>query len=385
MRTWDVVPVTPQDYRRLARKRLPRFLFDYIDGGAGDECSMAANESDFLNYHLKQRVMIDVGHVDTGTVLCGRPSSMPLALAPVGMAGMFRRRGEVQGARAAAAAGVPFTTSTVGICPVEEVQATVEEPIWFQLYMLRDRGFVRALLDRARAAGCVTLAFTVDLPVPGPRHRDFRNGMLGGGLRGALAKSWQLLTSPRWVFDVGIRGKPHDFGNLREVVGGAGDLDAYKAFIDSQFDPTVTWTDIAWLRDRWDGNLLIKGVMCADDARAAIDVGAEGVVVSNHGGRQLEGVASSISKVREVAEAVGDRAEVYVDGGVRSGTDVLKAVALGARGVLIGRPWVWALAARGEQGVTDLLGVFQREMALAMALMGVNRIEEVTTDLIDGF
>ena len=379
----NIVPVTVPDYRRLAKKRLPRFLFDYIDGGANREDSMQANEDDFLDYKLAQRVMHDVDNIDTGTTLSGQPASMPLALAPIGMAGMMARRGEVQGARAAEKAGIPFTTSTVGICPLEEVQAASGKPIWFQLYMLRDRGLVKALLERARAAGCETLVFTVDLAVAGMRHRDYQNGMLDGGLPGQIAKVFQLLTHPRWVFDVGIRGKPHQFGNLCEVVPDPDDLDAYKGFIDSQFDPTVTWEDIAWLRSIWDGKILIKGVMTASDAVAAADVGADGVVVSNHGGRQLDGVSSTISMLPGVRAAVGDRVEVYMDGGVRNGIDVIKAVALGATGVLIGRPWIWAVAGRGEKGLVDLLGVFQQEIAVAMALMGVKQIEDITADLIE--
>jgi L-lactate dehydrogenase (cytochrome) len=327
--------------------------------------------------------MRNVDHVNTGTTVCGRSIDMPVVLAPVGLSGMFRRRGEVQGVRAASHAGIPFTTSTVGICSVEEVQAAVPEPVWFQLYMLRDRGVVQAMLDRASASGSDTLVFTVDLAVFGPRYRDFRNGMLGGGRRGALAKAWQLLMSPQWLYDVGIKGKPHVFGNLCEIVGETESLEAFKHFIDCQIDPTVTWKDIAWLRSQWQGKILIKGVMTAEDAVAAVDVGADGVVVSNHGGRQLEGVASSISVLPEIAAAVGDRAEVLMDGGVRSGTDVLKAVALGAKAVMIGRPWVWALAARGEQGVTDLLAVMQNEMATAMGLMGVNSISEITRDLVE--
>ena len=379
----NVTPVTVLDYRRLAEKRLPRFLFDYIDGGAGEEKSMGANADDFLKLKLRQRVMCDVDNVDTSTTLFGQPASMPLVLAPVGLAGMMRRRGEVQGVRAATRAGIPFTTSTVGICSVEEVQAAAGKPAWFQLYMLRDRGLVTALLERAQQAGCTTLVFTVDLAVAGMRHRDSRNGMLGGGVAGRVSKAWQIFTRPQWILDVGIKGKPHDFGNLREAVAGSKNLDEFKAFIADQFDPSVTWEDIAWLRSQWKGPILIKGVMSADDARAAIDVGADGVVVSNHGGRQLEGVASSISKLPEVVAAVGDRAEVHMDGGVRSGTDVVKAVALGAKSVMIGRPWVWAMAARGEQGLVDLLQVFQKEIAVTLALMGVRRINEITPDLLE--
>jgi L-lactate dehydrogenase (cytochrome) len=383
MGNYLVTPATATDYRRLAQKRLPRFLFEYIDGGANDQDTMGANIADFRRYRLKQHVMRDVGDRDTSTTLLGQASSMPVALAPVGMAGMMARRGEVQGARGAKAVGVPFTVSTVGICPVEEVQAAVNVSPWFQLYMLRDRDIILALLERAQAAGCNTLVFTVDLAVAGMRHADTRNGMLGGGLRGALAKAWQLGTRPAWVIDVGLRGKPHNFGHLRDVVPDPDDLNAYKAFIDAQFDPTVTWQDIAWLRSVWQGKILIKGIMEADDARSAVDAGVDGVLVSNHGGRQLDGVGSSISKLADIAAAVGDQVEVYMDGGVRSGIDVIKAVALGANGVLIGRPWVWAVAGKGEAGVTDLLTTMQREISIAMALMGVNRIEDITMDHIE--
>ncbi len=383
MSLYDVLPVSAADYRRRARWRLPRFLFDYIDGGANDEKTMAANVAGFDRIELRQLVLRDVSAVDTSTTLMGRPSRMPLALAPIGMAGMMARRGEVQAAKAAIRAGVPFAASTVGICPVDEIQAATREPFWFQLYMLRDREFVRTMLERARAAGCDTLVFTVDLPVPGMRLRDFRNGMLGGGRIGKLSQALQLAMSPVWLYDVGIKGRPHGFGNLREKLGDSEEIDLYKAFIDSQFDPTVTWRDIEWLRGLWDGKLLIKGVMEVEDARAAAGVGADGVIVSNHGGRQLDGIAASIRKLPAVAEAVGNRLEVFVDGGVRSGIDVVKAIALGARGVLIGRPWVWAMAARGEQGIVDLLGIFQREIATAMALMGVTKIEQVTRDRIE--
>ena len=374
------VPVTAPDYRRLARKRLPRFLFDYIDGGASREETMAANQGDFGRWRLRQRVMCDVSNVDTGANIGGRQLSMPLALAPIGMAGMMARRGEVLGARAAEAMGVPFTVSTVGICPLEEVNASVSQPCWFQLYMLRDRDLVEALLERARAGGCRTLLFTVDLAVTGMRFRDVRNGMLGGA---PLAKAKQLLARPRWLFDVGIRGKPHRFGHLTEAVADPNDFASYKALIDSQFDPSVTWEDIAGLRSRWPGRLLVKGVMSAADARSAADAGANGVIVSNHGGRQLDGVASSVTKLPEVAAAVGDRMDVWMDGGVRSGADVVKALALGADGVLIGRPWLWAVAARGEKGLTDYLRVLRQDIAVCMALMGVNRISEITRELLE--
>ncbi|MEQ9530909.1 MAG: L-lactate dehydrogenase [Haliea sp.] len=383
MSIYDVIPITVADYRRRARRRLPRFLFDYAEGGANDELTLAANVSAFQRLRLKQRVMRDVSGVDTATELLGRTASLPLALAPVGMAGMFARRAEVQAARAAEQAGIPFTASTVGICSLEEISNATQGPFWFQLYMLRDREFVSGLLERAANAGCKTLVFTVDLPVAGLRLRDFRNGLLGGGLPGKLSKFTQLASSPAWAWDVGFRGRPHSFGNLSDKVANPEDLEAYKAFVDAQFDPSCTWEDIHWLRDQWPGKLLIKGVMEAEDARAAVDAGADGVVVSNHGGRQLDAVAGSASKVQAVAGAIGGQAEVYVDGGVRSGLDIVKAVALGARGVLIGRPWVFAVAARGQQGVEDLLDLFRREVATAMALMGVNRIADIDARVLD--
>lgn len=383
MSLYDVTPVSVDDYRLRAKRRLPGFLFHYIDGGANAEDTMKANVSDFRNYQLKQRVLHNVDGINTSTTLTGHEASMPLALAPVGMAGMFARRGEVQGALAAKSAGIPFTTSTVGICPVEEVAQAIAQPFWFQLYMLRDRDLILKLLERAHIAGCDTLVFTVDLPVAGMRLRDYRNGMLGGGLPGKISQLAQIISSPLWAVDVGLRGKPHNFGNLRDVVPDPDDLDAYKTFIDAQFDPTVTWEDIAWLRGVWKGKLLIKGVLETDDARAAADAGADGIVVSNHGGRQLDGVASSITKLAAITDAVGQQTEVYMDGGVRSGIDVVKAIALGARGVLIGRPWVYALSACGEAGVTNLLNLFQQEIATAMALMGVNCIADITPDLIE--
>ena len=382
MGTWNVIPVTTADYRRLALKRLPQFLFDYIDGGSGEEISMGRNVSDLQQLRIEQRVMRNVADVTTRGEILGESVAMPLALAPVGLAGMFRRRGETQAARAAKRAGVPFATSTVGVCPVDEVAASAGKPPWFQLYMLKDRGIVHAMLDRAAQAGCTTLVFTVDLPVTGKRYRDDRNGMLGAGLKGKAAKAWQLATRPAWLWDVGIQGKPHDLGNLRGVVPGLDDLESFKTFIDTQFDPTVTWSDIEQIRDRWHGKLLVKGVMRADDALCAVNSGADGVVISNHGGRQIDGVASTVSRLPEVAKAVGRQADVLLDSGVRNGSDIVKAVALGATAVLIGRPWVYALAARGEQGVADLLAVFQQEMANTMALMGVNSAEELTPDLL---
>ncbi len=383
MSVFDVVPVTVADYRKRAECRLPRFLFDYLDGGANAEKTMVENESDFDKVHLRQRVMRDVSNIDTSTTLLGHNAAFPLALAPVGMAGMYRRRGEVQGALAAKSEGVPFSLSTVGICPLEEVKAATGSACWYQLYMLRDRDIVSHLLERIKNTGCDTLLFTVDLAVPGLRLRDYRNGMLGGGAMAKLSFLAQLATSPAWVWDVGIKGKPHHFGNIADQVADPENMASYKTFVESQFDPACTWDDIRWLREQWPGKLVIKGVLEADDAKAAVDAGADGVVVSNHGARQLDGVASSVSKLAGIAEAVGGQTEVLLDGGIRNGIDVLKAVGLGARGVLVGRPWVYALSAGGQKSVQDLLNVFQREIKTGMALLGVNRIEEITPDLLE--
>lgn len=383
MSIYDVTPVSVADYRKRARRRLPAFLFDYLDGAANDENTARYNTDDFSRYRLKQHVMVDVDGIDTSITLSGMRASMPVALAPVGMAGMFRRRGEVQGALAAQSVNIPFTASTVGICSVEEIAAATARPFWFQLYMLRDRELVERLLARASAAGCDTLVFTVDLAVPGMRLRDYRNGMLGGGVPGQVSKLFQLASSPLWAFDVGLKGKPHNFGNLRDVVPNPNDLNAYKRFIDAQFDSTATWGDIHWLRDIWNGKIIIKGVLEADDARAAVDCGADGVVVSNHGGRQLDGTASSISKLACVSAAVGDSCELFLDGGVRSGIDVIKALALGAKAVLLGRPWIYAMAASGDKGIAGLLTVFQQEIATAMALMGVTTLDQINRDHIE--
>lgn len=382
-KTLTIVPVTPADYRRLAEERLPRFLFDYIDGGANDELTLAANVGDFASVKLRQRVLTNVDQIELSTTLAGSPVSMPLALAPVGMAGLFARRGEVQGVRAANAAGVPFTLSTVGICSLEEVHAASDKPFWFQLYMIRDRRVIEDLLERAQANGCHTLVFTVDLPLPGMRHRDARNGMLAPGLRGALAKARQLAVRPGWVWNVGMKGKPASFGNLAHLVPDPTDLAAYRQWIDAQFDGSVTWRDIEWLRRIWPGKLIIKGIQEVDDARQAASVGADGLIVSNHGGRQLDSVASSITKLAPIADAVGQQLEVLMDGGVRSGIDVFKALALGARGVLIGRPWVWAMAAQGQPGIAALLDNLRTELKVAMALAGVTRVADIGRQHID--
>ncbi|HRQ64523.1 MAG TPA: L-lactate dehydrogenase [Xanthomonadaceae bacterium] len=376
-------PVTADDYRALARGRLPRFLFDYVDGGAGEERTMVSNATDWAAMTLRQRVLVDVDGVDTSATLAGEACRMPLALAPVGLAGIMARRGEAQAARAAQAASVPFTLSTVGICPLDEVAAASGGPFWFQLYMLRDRGIVEALLARAWETGSRTLVFTVDLPLAGMRHRDPRNGMSLSGFRPKLLKLEHLLTRPGWIWNVALRGKPLVFGNLAEHVPAARDLNGMRAFIEAQFDPTVTWTDIAWLRSLWQGRLLLKGILDEDDARQAVQAGADGIVVSNHGGRQLDGAASTAASLPAIARAVGTEIEVLVDGGVRSGVDVFRAVARGARGVMIGRPWVWALAGGGEANLRALLATWQQELHTTMALCGVTRVADIDASHLD--
>lgn len=386
MPSLNLAPASIDDYRRIAERRLPRALFDYIDGGAGAEATLAANVADFAGLRLKQRVMRDVSALDPSTALFGEAMAMPLALAPIGMGGMMRRRAETQAVRAADAIGIPFCLSTVSICSLEEVAKAASRPFWFQLYMLKDRGAVSALLDRAKAVGVRTLLFTVDLAVVGARYRDIRNGLSGGGgalgrLRAGLV---DYLLHPQWLLDVGVGGKPHVFGNLSEYVPDAATPADFRQWVDKQFDPSVTWKDIERLRRDWVGNLVIKGVLTAEDAVAAADAGADGVVVSNHGGRQLDGVASGLAALPRIADALKGRAKVLVDGGVRSGQDVLRAVASGADAALIGRPWIYAVAAQGEAGLKRYLALVKNDLSVAMALTGVTRIGEVSGELIDG-
>lgn len=376
-------PSTPDDYRECARRRLPRFLFDYLDGGAGNEVTLAANCGDLASIRLRQRVLVDVENIDTSTQLAGEACSMPVALAPVGMAGIMARRGEAQAARVAESAGVPFTLSTVGICSLEEVAAARRTPFWFQLYMIRDRGVVSALLERAWAVGCRTLVFTVDLPRAGMRHRDVRNGMDTTGARAAMLRAAQVMAKPGWIWNVAMRGKPLQIGCLAGQVSGARDLGSFKRWVDAQFDASVTWEDIAWLRARWRGRLVLKGILDIEDAGHAVQVGADGIVVSNHGGRQLDGVRSTIRALPAIVQSVGKQLEVWMDGGIRSGTDVFKAVALGARGVMIGRAWAWALAGNGAKGLENCLASLQRELRLAMVLTGARSIADIDRSRLD--
>jgi len=380
-----LAPASTEDYRVLAEKCLPRSLFDYVDGGANREVTLAQNTADFDALKMRQRVMRDVSKIDTSIELFGETWTMPVALAPVGLAGMVARRAEVQAKRATDAFGIPFCLSTASICSLEEVAAVSEQRFWFQLYMLRDRGAVRELLQRAKHVGVSTLIFTVDLAVAGVRYRDVRNGMRGGiGLWGRLRSGMLLyLSHPRWLVDVAILGGPHSFGSLAEYVPKAMTPADFRDWVDSQFDASVTWKDIEWLRSIWDGNLLIKGVLDPEDALAASRAGADAVIISNHGGRQLDGVSSSIAMLPRVIEACGDDMEILMDGGVRNGLDVTRALALGAKATLIGRPWVYATAARGEAGLESLLQSFKSEMGVSMALTGTTRVADLTPEILD--
>jgi L-lactate dehydrogenase (cytochrome) len=366
------------DYRELARRRLPRQLFDYIDGGAYEETTLRANVADLERLLLRQIVMRDVSTRDPSVELFGQRLALPVILAPVGLGGMFAQRAEVQAARAAERAGVPFIESTVSVCSIEEVARATSAPPWFQLYVMRDRGYAQELMARAQAVGSPVLVLTVDLAVVGARHRDTRNATVGRPTAWAKARrGLDLISHPRWIGDVPIRGKPLTFGNLEKVVPGARSAAAFRKWVDSQFDPSVTWEDIAWVRENWTGRLLVKGVLDPDDARRAVEVGVDGVVVSNHGGRQLDSVPSTARVLPDVVDAIGGQVEVLVDGGVRTGLDVVKMVALGAKAVLVGRAWAWPVAAAGESGVRHVLAVLKADIDVALGLTGRTSIAEV--------
>ncbi len=378
-----LAPASVDDYRELARRRLPRQLFDYVDGGSFAESTLAANVADLSRVTLRQRVLRDVAQRRVSTTVLGEELSLPLVLAPVGFAGMFARRGEVLAARAAARAGVAFCESTLSICSIEEVAAAAQRPPWFQLYVMRDRGYAEELMARAHAAGVRTLVLTVDLAVVGHRYRDVRNGLAGGvSGAGALRRRADLVAHPRWVRDVARAGRPLTFGNLERAVPQGRVPQDFQQWVNGQFDPAVTWDDLAWVREHWRGPIVLKGILDPDDARAAVAHGVEGIIVSNHGGRQLDGAPSSITALAGVVDAVEGRAEVLMDGGVRSGLDVVRALARGARACLIGRPWVYALAARGETGVDQLLANVRAEMRVAMGLIGVDDVAQIDRSVL---
>ncbi|MGH6964816.1 MAG: L-lactate dehydrogenase [Phenylobacterium sp.] len=371
------------DYRELARRRLPNIFFEYIDGGSYAEATLGRNVADIEAIALRQRVMRDMTKLDMSVETLGQQLSMPVGLAPVGMAGMYASRGEVQAARAAAEVGVPFCLSTVGVCSVEEVAKAGVAP-WFQLYMLKDRGYMKSLIERAKALGCPVLVFTVDLPVPGSRYRDIRSGFTGSsGLSGALNTAWDGITHPAWTWDLFTRGRPHTLGSVAGAVTESRRVTDFLSWIARNFDRSVTWADLDWVRETWDGPIVVKGVLDPQDARDAVKAGAQGLVVSNHGGRQLDGVRSSISALPAIADAVGGDLEVYMDGGIRSGLDVLKALALGAKACFVGRAWAYALGAGGQAQVARMLGTLRAELAVAMILTGCATVSEAGRELLD--
>lgn len=376
-------PASVYDYRDLAKRRLPKFLFEYIDGGSYDEITLNQNRADLGRIALRQRVARDVSTIDLATELFGHTYAMPVALAPVGIAGMNARRGEVQAVRAAENRNVPFCLSTVGACPIDEVAAAASEPFWFQLYMIRDRAFMRDLLQKAKAAGCSMLIFTVDMPVPGSRYRDYRSGLAGdAGITGAMRRVWQAMIRPRWAWDVGVMGRPHGLGNVAPLLGENTGLEDFFAWMSNNFDPTITWDDLAFVREEWDGPIVIKGIMDIEDARIARDKGVDGIIVSNHGGRQLDGVPSTARALPAIANEVGDDLTVMVDGGIYSGLDVVRMLALGADAVLIGRAWAYALAGRGQSGIEHILQLIEDEMRVAMSLTGQTQVGAIGGDIL---
>jgi L-lactate dehydrogenase (cytochrome) len=368
------------DYRALAKARLPHFLFEYLDGGSYDEVTLRRNVEDLQSVALKQRVLRDVSGIDLTTELFGKRWSMPVGLGPVGLSGLYARRGEVQAAKAAAAAGVPFTLSTLSACSIGEVARSA--PLWFQLYIVKDRGFVSDMIARAKEAGCGALLLTVDLAVPGTRYRDYRAG-LSGSLRRPSSRLLQVLQRPEWAWDVAVRGRPMTMGNLEPLLGSGAVLADLMGWVAGNFDASVTWKDVEWVRSQWDGPLVIKGILDPDDARTAVSNGVEGIVVSNHGGRQLDGALSSARALPSIADAVAGRAAILADGGVRSGVDVVRMLALGADFVLMGRAWAYALAARGEAGVAHILKLIDAEMRVAMALTACTSIGQVNEQILE--
>ncbi|WP_394246722.1 FMN-dependent L-lactate dehydrogenase LldD [Vibrio profundi] len=371
------------DYRAAAKSKLPPFLFHYIDGGSYGEHTLRRNTEDLAEIALKQRVLNDMSELSLETDLFGEKLAMPIALAPVGLTGMYARRGEVQAAKAAANKGIPFTMSTVSVCPIEEVAPAIERPMWFQLYVLKDRGFMKNVLERAKAAGVTTLVFTVDMPVPGARYRDMHSGM--SGPNAAARRVFQSMRHPSWAVDVGLLGKPHDLGNISTYRGSPTKLEDYIGWLGDNFDPSISWKDLEWIRDFWDGPMVIKGILDTEDAKDAVRFGADGIVVSNHGGRQLDGVLSSARALPSIADAVKGDLKILVDSGIRTGLDVVRMMALGADCTLLGRSFVYALAAQGQAGVENLLDLYDKEMRVAMTLTGAKTINDLTSDSLAEF
>ena len=371
-----------EDLRRTARRRVPRQFFEYADGGSYAEETLHANRADLERIRLRQRILVDVAGRSTRTTILGEPAALPLALAPIGLCGMQHGDGEILACRAAQEAGIPFCLSTMSICSIEDVAAAVAKPFWFQLYVMKDRGFVRALIERAAAAKCSALVLTVDLQVLGQRHRDIKNGLtVPPEMR--IRNIIEIATKPAWALSI-ARGRRRTFGNLAGHVRGIEDVNSLAQWTNGQFDASLSWKDVEWVASLWPGKLILKGILDVEDARIAAKTGAAALVVSNHGGRQLDGAPSSISALPAVAEAVGSSLEILFDGGIRSGQDVMRAIALGARACLSGRAYIYGLGAGGQAGVARAIEIIRNELDTSMALTGVNRIEEIDRRVIAG-
>ena len=374
------VITTIEDLRVLAERRVPRMFYDYADSGSWTEDTYRANEADFQKIKLRQRVAVNMEGRSTAVTMAGQAATMPVAIAPVGLTGMQHADGEIHAARAAEKFGIPFTLSTMSICSIEDIAENTTAPFWFQLYMMRDRDAMARMIDRAKAARCSALVLTLDLQVIGQRHKDLKNGLTAPP-RPTLRNLLNLATKPRWC--LGMLGtRRRTFRNLVGHVEGVSDMNSLAAWTNEQFDPRLSWADVAWVRERWGGKLILKGIMESVDARLAVDAGADAIVVSNHGGRQLDGVSSSIEALPPIVEAVGDKLEVWMDGGIRSGQDVLKAWALGARGTMIGRAMAYGLGAMGEAGVTRALQILHKELDVTMAFCGHTQLKDVDRSIL---
>jgi L-lactate dehydrogenase (cytochrome) len=373
-------PLTIADLKTLARRRVPKMFFDYADSGAWTESTYRANESDFAKIKLRQRVLVDMTNRTLETEMIGQKVSMPVALAPTGMTGMQHADGEMLAARAAEEFGVPFTLSTMSICSIEDVASATTKPFWFQLYVMRDKDFVLDLINRAKAAKCSALVLTADLQILGQRHKDLRNG-LSAPPKFTPKHLWQMATRPLWCLDM-LQTKRRTFGNIIGHAKNVTDLSSISIWTHEQFDPRLSWADVAWIKEKWGGPLIIKGINDVEDAKLAAETGADAIIVSNHGGRQLDGAPSSISMLPSIADAVGQKIEIHLDGGIRSGQDVLKAMALGAKGTYIGRPFLYGLGAMGKEGVTLALEILRKEMDFTMALCGKRDIKDVDASVI---
>jgi len=368
------------DLRELSRQRIAKAIFDYVDRGAYDEATLRANREDLEALKFRQRVAIDVDNRSLGSTMLGQPVAMPVALAPVGLTGLNWADGEILAARAAERFGIPYTLSTMSICSIEDVAGTVAKPFWFQLYVMRDRGFAASLIERAKAAKCSALVLTLDLQIQGQRHMDLKNG-LSVPPKLTLGTLLDVMTKPGWALNV-LTGRRKSFGNLEGRIPDAKSLSTLSQWIAGQFDPTLSWKDVAWVKSLWPGKLILKGILDVEDAKIAADSGADAIVVSNHGGRQLDGTVSSIRGLPEIAQAVGSKTEILFDGGVRSGQDVLRALALGARGVMIGRAYAYGLGALGEAGVTQALEIIRKELDVTMALCGIKDVKDASPAIL---